>query len=55
MKLNEAYFKPLFLKVLNWATLDSTMVELSPEFKLKRQVTFYRVLDQLLDKLKVKF
>ncbi|RCI06452.1 HEAT repeat-containing protein 1 [Rhizopus stolonifer] len=49
MKLNETLFKPLFLKVVDWAT-----VELASENQdsLKRVLFFYKLVDSLLEKLK---
>lgn len=47
MKLNETLFKPLFLKVVDWATN-----ELSDEQTSKRVLFFYKLTDALLEKLK---
>ncbi|KAI8638474.1 hypothetical protein BD408DRAFT_373403 [Parasitella parasitica] len=53
MKLNETLFKPLFLKVVDWATVelasDGAVVS---EDGLKRVLFFYKLADALLDKLK---
>lgn len=53
MKLNETLFKPLFLKVVDWATIelasDGAVVS---EDGLKRVLFLYKLADSLLDKLK---
>ncbi|KAL1918828.1 uncharacterized protein VTP21DRAFT_2850 [Calcarisporiella thermophila] len=48
MKLNESRFKPMFLKLVDWATVS---VE-GPEDSNARLTVFYHVLDGLLNKLK---
>ncbi|KAI8096220.1 uncharacterized protein BX664DRAFT_290957 [Halteromyces radiatus] len=44
MKLNETLFKPLFLKIVDWATVEQ------PDEN--RSLFFYKLLDSLLEKLK---
>lgn len=53
MKLNETLFKPLFLKVVDWATVElaDDGVTVS-EDSLKRVLFFYKMVDSLLEKLK---
>ncbi|KAG1122717.1 hypothetical protein G6F42_011219 [Rhizopus arrhizus] len=53
MKLNETLFKPLFLKVVDWATIElATDGAVVSEDGLKRVLFFYKLADSLLDKLK---
>ncbi|KAF1803275.1 hypothetical protein V8B55DRAFT_1587041 [Mucor lusitanicus] len=53
MKLNETLFKPLFLKVVDWATIElATDGAVVSEDGLKRVLFFYKLADALLDKLK---
>ncbi|KAI9313807.1 hypothetical protein BX666DRAFT_2055891 [Dichotomocladium elegans] len=47
MKLNETLFKPLFLKVVDWA-----LMELADEGDKQRVLFFYKLVDALLDRLK---
>ncbi|KAI8390372.1 hypothetical protein BD560DRAFT_362243 [Blakeslea trispora] len=49
MKLNETLFKPLFLKVVDWATIELTAAS---EDSSKRVLFFYKLVDALLEKLK---
>ncbi|KAG1227713.1 hypothetical protein G6F68_019568 [Rhizopus microsporus] len=53
MKLNETLFKPLFLKVVDWATNELAVdnAEVS-EDQHKRVLFFYKLTDALLEKLK---
>ncbi|CEG73094.1 hypothetical protein RMATCC62417_08539 [Rhizopus microsporus] len=48
MKLNETLFKPLFLKVVDWATNELS----DDEQTSKRVLFFYKLTDALLEKLK---
>lgn len=55
MKLNETLFKPVFLKTLDWATIElaeegSDVLDADQEC---RALFFYKLLDGLLEKLKV--
>ncbi|KAI8359067.1 hypothetical protein EDC96DRAFT_609191 [Choanephora cucurbitarum] len=50
MKLNETLFKPLFLKVVDWATVE--LGNSTSEDSLKRILFFYKLVDALLEKLK---
>ncbi|KAI9005428.1 hypothetical protein CLU79DRAFT_841105 [Phycomyces nitens] len=53
MKLNETLFKPLFLKVVDWATVELVDDASTPSSEAKKRVLFfYRLVDSLLDKLK---
>lgn len=54
MKLNETLFKPLFLKVVDWATMELATDDgaVVSEDGLKRVLFFYKLADSLLDKLK---
>ncbi|KAL9551329.1 hypothetical protein MBANPS3_004308 [Mucor bainieri] len=54
MKLNETLFKPLFLKVVDWATMElaSSNGAVVSEDGLQRVLFFYKLADALLDKLK---
>ncbi|GAA5816136.1 hypothetical protein MFLAVUS_009661 [Mucor flavus] len=53
MKLNETLFKPLFLKVVDWATVELAVDGLTvSEDSLKRVLFFYKLVDSLLEKLK---
>ncbi|CAM0135952.1 snoRNA-binding rRNA-processing protein utp10 [Umbelopsis sp. WA50703] len=54
MKLNETLFKPIFLKTLDWATIELAGEDsktISPELE-SRTLFFYKLLDGLLEKLK---
>ncbi|RUS33557.1 hypothetical protein BC938DRAFT_471117 [Jimgerdemannia flammicorona] len=55
MKLNETLFKPLFLKTLDWATVELTMTGsiATTEDMNNRLLFFYKLMDNLLDRLKV--
>ncbi|KND01979.1 uncharacterized protein SPPG_02486, partial [Spizellomyces punctatus DAOM BR117] len=53
MKLNETLFKPLFLKLVDWATSELLIKHgLSEEGVNARQLFFYRLVDSLLGRLK---
>ncbi|KAG2204341.1 hypothetical protein INT47_009383 [Mucor saturninus] len=53
MKLNETLFKPLFLKVVDWATIELAVDGFAvSEDSLKRVLFFYKLVDSLLEKLK---
>ncbi|KAG0164360.1 HEAT repeat-containing protein 1 [Apophysomyces sp. BC1034] len=53
MKLNETLFKPLFLKVVDWATMELAVEgQTFGEDAKKRVLFFYKLLDALLEKLK---
>ncbi|KAJ3046926.1 HEAT repeat-containing protein 1, partial [Rhizophlyctis rosea] len=53
MKLNETLFKPLFLKTVDWATSDLLLKNgMKKEEVVGRQIFFYRLLDQLMGRLK---
>lgn len=53
MKLNETLFKPLFLKVVDWATVELAVEgAAASEDSLKRVLVFYKLVDALLEKLK---
>ncbi|KAL0083069.1 hypothetical protein J3Q64DRAFT_1850250 [Phycomyces blakesleeanus] len=53
MKLNETLFKPLFLKVVDWATVELAVDGSTESVDAKKRVLFfYKLLDSLLDKLK---
>jgi len=54
MKLNETTFKPIFIKILDWANSQNSEIE-KEQFtlsKLSRFVFFFRLVDSLADKLK---
>ncbi|KAI9026268.1 armadillo-type protein [Hyaloraphidium curvatum] len=53
MKLNEGLFKPMFVKLVDWSTPDSTKAAAS--LAEGRQLVFYKLLDALLDSLKTLF
>jgi hypothetical protein len=56
MKLNETLFKPLFLKVVDWATVELAEDGICvSEDGLKRVLFFYKFTDALLEKLKTIF
>ncbi|KAI9492397.1 hypothetical protein BDB00DRAFT_883490 [Zychaea mexicana] len=50
MKLNETLFKPLYLKIVDWATVE--LAEEKREESEKRVLFFYKLLDSLFDRLK---
>lgn len=53
MKLNETLFKPLFLKVVDWATVELADDGFAvSDDSLKRVLFFYKLVDSLLEKLK---
>ncbi|KAI9255682.1 hypothetical protein BDA99DRAFT_562196 [Phascolomyces articulosus] len=54
MKLNETLFKPLYLKVVDWATVElaNEDEEEQNEDLEKRVLFFYKLLDALFDRLK---
>ncbi|TPX61884.1 hypothetical protein PhCBS80983_g00809 [Powellomyces hirtus] len=53
MKLNETLFKPLFLKMVDWATSELLLKHgLTQEDVNARQLFFYRLVDSLLARLK---
>jgi U3 small nucleolar RNA-associated protein 10 len=53
MKLNETLFKPLFLKVVDWAIVELAVDGFTgSEDSLKRVLFFYKLVDSLLEKLK---
>ena len=52
MKLNESHFKPLFLKIVDWATLNVSFMALKDDQKIKRQLTLFRLMDQMFGRLK---
>ncbi|KAJ3184550.1 HEAT repeat-containing protein 1 [Geranomyces variabilis] len=53
MKLNETLFKPLFLKMVDWATSELLMKHgLTQQDVDARQLFFYRLVDSLLARLK---
>jgi len=53
MKLNEVLFKPMFVKLMGWASPDSTKA--SESLAAGRQLMFYKLVDALLDNLKTLF
>lgn len=53
MKLNEVHFKPVFLKLIEWANPDTTKA--SESLARGRQLVFYKLLDSLLENLKLLF
>jgi U3 small nucleolar RNA-associated protein 10 len=53
VKLNETLFRPLFLKLVDWATFPQIGSELTAQELSGRSELFYNLLDQLLDRLKV--
>lgn len=55
LKLNETYFKPLFLKMVDWCTLNISFAALEEKEKIKRQLVMFKLLDEFLDRLKVHF
>ncbi|RCI07051.1 HEAT repeat-containing protein 1 [Rhizopus stolonifer] len=56
MKLNETLFKPLYLKIVDWATNELAADEAAEsDDQHKRVVFFYKLTDALLDKLKTIF
>ncbi|KAI9261063.1 hypothetical protein BY458DRAFT_557445 [Sporodiniella umbellata] len=56
MKLNETLFKPLYLKVVDWATNELAAEEAAESNdQHKRVLFFYKLTDALLDKLKTIF
>ncbi|TPX64024.1 hypothetical protein SpCBS45565_g06206 [Spizellomyces sp. 'palustris'] len=53
MKLNETLFRPMFLKLVDWATSELLIKHgLSEEGVNARQLFFYRLVDNLLGRLK---
>lgn len=50
-KLNDASFRPVFVKLLDWATATSS--KKSSQAKLYRQTTWYSFLHSFFDTLKV--
>ncbi|KAJ3017747.1 HEAT repeat-containing protein 1 [Thoreauomyces humboldtii] len=53
MKLNETLFKPLFLKMVDWATSELLIKHgLTEEDVNARQLFFYRLVDSMLARLK---
>ncbi|KAI9486718.1 MAG: hypothetical protein EXX96DRAFT_646489 [Benjaminiella poitrasii] len=50
MKLNETLFKPLYLKVIDWATVELSGNDSNES--LSRALFFYKLVDALLEKLK---
>ncbi|KAI8149580.1 hypothetical protein BJV82DRAFT_708430 [Fennellomyces sp. T-0311] len=50
MKLNETLFKPLYLKVVDWATIE--LADGNKQDLDNRLVFFYKLLDSLFDRLK---
>lgn len=54
LKLNEATFRPLFLRLIDWTTTrDSTDQASSPDARA-RQFTLFKVLDRMLIQLQVR-
>ncbi|KAI7866230.1 hypothetical protein BDF14DRAFT_1985180 [Spinellus fusiger] len=53
MKLNETLFKPLFLKIVDWATVELTIgSDTATPGLQQRALFFYKLVDGLLEKLK---
>jgi U3 small nucleolar RNA-associated protein 10 len=54
MKLNEKTFKPLFVRILEWAEteVDNGYGENENNRNIDRNIVFYRVVYQLTDKLR---
>jgi hypothetical protein len=44
LKLNEASFRPLFMRLVDWTAVENST----------RRLTFYKVLDRMLVQLKVR-
>ena len=55
LKLNDEHFKPIYLKMVDWATLSISFDSLSQDDMIKRQITFYHILDEMFTRLKVSF
>lgn len=53
MKLNETIFKPLFIKMIEWAQINSINKE--NYLISSRTIFFYQLIDAIVDKLKVNF
>ena len=51
MKLNETLFKPLFLKVVDWALIELAEAKADEGYE-KRVIFFYKLVDSLLGRLK---
>lgn len=51
MKLNETLFKPLFLKVVDWALMELAEAKAEEGYE-KRVIFFYKLVDSLLGRLK---
>lgn len=51
MKLNETLFKPLYLKIVDWATVELSSSD-AEDKKKKRVLFFYKLTDALLERLK---
>ena len=55
MKLNETYFKPLFLRLVDSVTVNLSFVGLDDKQKVLRRFTFYRLVDAILSRLRVSY
>lgn len=55
LKLNDEHFKPIYLKLVDWATLSISFDNLSPENIIKRQITFFHIINEMFNRLKVTF
>ena len=53
LKLNDENFKPMYLKMIDWATLSISFDQLEKGDMIKRQITFYHIIDEMLNRLKV--
>lgn len=49
LKLNEGTFRPLFLRLFDWAVMD---VQSEPEAAERRTTTLFRIVDRMLSQLK---
>jgi U3 small nucleolar RNA-associated protein 10 len=53
LKLNDEHFKPIYLKLVDWATLSISFDNLTEKNIVKRQITFYHIVNEMFNRLKV--
>jgi hypothetical protein len=53
LKLNDEHFKPIYLKLVDWATLSISFDNLTATDIVKRQITFYHIVNEMFNRLKV--
>ena len=53
LKLNDEHFKPIFLKLVDWATLSISFDDLNAKDNTKRQITFYHIINEMYNRLQV--